>query len=65
MIIQVSDDIVLSQISKEDKSSLIEYLNDIDIYKYTLNIPYPYTSKDADWWIKNVKDKKRETGRLN
>ncbi len=64
MIIRVSDDIVLSQISKDDKSSLIEYLNDIDIYKYTLNIPYPYTSKDADWWIKNVRDKKRETGRL-
>ena len=65
MIIQVSGNISLSQINKNDKPLLIKYLNDPDIYKNTLNIPYPYTSKDADWWIKHVKDNKKETGKLS
>ena len=64
MIIKVSDDIILSQIKKNDKPLLIKYLNDIDIYKNTSQIPYPYTSKDASWWIKYVIEKRREIGRL-
>jgi RimJ/RimL family protein N-acetyltransferase len=64
MIIHVSEEIVLSQITKKDKPLLITHLNEIDIYKNTLNIPHPYTSKDADWWIKHVNDRKKEIGRL-
>jgi RimJ/RimL family protein N-acetyltransferase len=64
MIIQVSDEIILSQIDKKDKPALIKYLNDLDIYNNTLNIPHPYKPKDADWWIKNVNNKRKETGRL-
>jgi RimJ/RimL family protein N-acetyltransferase len=64
MVIKISDDIILSQINKNDKLLLIKYLNDQNIYKNTLKIPHPYTSKNADWWIKHVKDKKREIGRL-
>lgn len=65
MQIEVSNDIFLSQVNKRDKSSLIKYLNDWDIYKNTSNIPHPYTLKDATWWINHVKDKTRETGRLS
>ena len=65
MYIEISRDIVLSQVNKKDKASLIKYLNDYDIYKNTSNIPHPYTSKDAIWWINHVKDKTRETGRLS
>jgi RimJ/RimL family protein N-acetyltransferase len=64
MNIHVSDDIILSQINKHDKPFLVKYLNDMDIYKFTLNIPYPYSSKDADWWIKNVNERKKEVGKL-
>jgi RimJ/RimL family protein N-acetyltransferase len=64
MKIKITDEIILSQVNKKDKSMLIKYLNDFGIYMNTSNIPYPYTSKDADWWIQQVKDKKRETGRL-
>jgi len=63
--IEIPGDIVLSRVNKKDKSSLIKYLNDFDIYKNTSNIPHPYTSKDAEWWIKHVKDKARQTGRLS
>lgn len=65
MHIEISSDIVLSQVNKKDKASLIKYLNDYDIYKNTSNIPHPYTSKDATWWINHVKDKTNVTGRLS
>ncbi len=65
MQIQVSGDIFLSQVNKKDKSSLIRYLNDLDIYKNTSNIPHPYTSKDATWWINHVRDKTRESRKLS
>ncbi len=64
MIIKISDDIFLSQINKNDKPLLVKYLNDLDIYKNTLKIPHPYTSRDAEWWIKHVKDKRIEIGKL-
>ena len=63
--IVVSGDIILSQVNQRDKSSLIKYLNEWDIYKNTSNIPHPYTSKDAVWWINHVKNQTRETGRLS
>ena len=64
MNIEVTEDIFLSQVTRKDKPSLIKYLNDIDIYNNTSNIPHPYTARDADWWIKHVKDKRKENGRL-
>ena len=36
-----------------DENSLIENINDYDIYKLTASIPYPYTKKDASDWIQN------------
>lgn len=64
MRIEISEDIILSGINKRDKSSLVKYLNDLDIYNNTSNIPHPYTAKDADRWIKHVKEKAKQTGRL-
>ncbi len=64
MSIAVTEDLFLSQVTRKDKPSLIKYLNDIDIYNNTSNIPYPYTARDADWWIKHVKNERKENGRL-
>jgi [ribosomal protein S5]-alanine N-acetyltransferase len=47
-------DITLSRIVKGDKLSLIRCLNERGIYDNTLLIPYPYTEKDADWWLNHV-----------
>ena len=55
---------LLRPIVRSDKKSLIRNINDRYIYKYTLTIPYPYTSKDADKWIRhclNLKRKKKLT----
>ena len=65
MFIEISSDIILSQVNKKDKSNLVKYLNNFDIYKNTSNIPHPYTLKNATWWINHVKNKTRETGKLS
>lgn len=49
--IVVDPEISISEFAEHDRQSLIEYLNDPYIYENTYNIPHPYTSADADWWI--------------
>lgn len=62
--IVIDDNIYLDQPAKKDKQNLILYLTDKDIYNNTLRLPYPYTAKDADWWIKYVEESKKKTGLL-
>ena len=64
MKIEISHNICLTQITIEDKPSLLKYINDKDIYNNTLKIPFPYTEKDADDWISFVESSKTETGVL-
>ncbi len=56
MDIKVSRGIYLTQITESDKLLLLKYINDPDIYKYTLKIPYPYKEGDADFWINFVEE---------
>ena len=64
MKIIVDNDIYLDQPKRKDKKNLILYLTDKEIYNNTLRLPYPYSSKDADWWIRYVKETKRKAGML-
>jgi [ribosomal protein S5]-alanine N-acetyltransferase len=64
MKILVDDEIFLDQPKRRDKKNLIQFLSDKEIYNNTLRLPYPYTSKDADWWIRYVKENKKKTGML-
>src|SRR5512147_1830450 len=64
MKIIVDDNIFLDQPNKKDKESLISFLTDKEIYNNTLRLPYPYTSKDADWWIKFVDENRKRSGLL-
>ncbi|MFN7117040.1 MAG: GNAT family N-acetyltransferase [Saprospiraceae bacterium] len=50
--IPVNDNIHLSPFRLTDKANLIYYINDAEINRNTLAIPYPYTEKDADEWLK-------------
>lgn len=64
MEIVVDNEIYLSQVNKVDIERLCIYLNDKDIYDRTLMIPYPYTIKDAEWWVLFVEESKFNNGRL-
>jgi RimJ/RimL family protein N-acetyltransferase len=56
MDITVSSGIYLTQITEADKLPLLKYINNPDIYNYTLKIPYPYKEEDADFWINFVEE---------
>jgi ribosomal-protein-alanine N-acetyltransferase len=62
MKIVVDDDIYLDQPEKRDKENLISYLTDKEIYNNTLRLPYPYTARDADWWIRFVEENRKRSG---
>jgi RimJ/RimL family protein N-acetyltransferase len=53
---------ILRPYRKGDEVSLQKNINHRYIYRYTMNIPYPYSMKDANEWIqkclKNQKNKK-------
>ena len=60
MVKNVNEDISLTGFRESDVDALVEYLNEPEIYKWTLRIPYPYTKSDAENWIaitgRGVKD---------
>ncbi|HKB86288.1 MAG TPA: GNAT family protein [Ignavibacteriaceae bacterium] len=64
MKIIVDDEIYLDLPDKKDKQNLISYLTDKEIYNNTLRLPYPYTARDAEWWIRYVDENRRKTGML-
>ncbi len=60
----VNEHITLSEITSKDIDAFIEYLNDKDIYKNTLAIPFPYTKKDGEWFINFVQENKKKNGKI-
>lgn len=47
----------------EDREGLIRYLNDPEIYRNTLRVPYPYTAQDADEWLVHTHERTAQLGR--
>jgi RimJ/RimL family protein N-acetyltransferase len=62
MQIQVSDEIQISPIHDTDKPAYLEHLKEKEISQSTLRIPYPYTSMDADEWLRMVRAYREENG---
>src|SRR3989338_4215183 len=58
---------ILRPYRKGDEESLQKNINDKEVYKYTLRIPYPYKLKDAKWWINyNFRlEKKKNPNEIN
>lgn len=61
--IKINDNFHLTPAREADKADFVKYLNDPEIYKYTLSIPYPYTEKDADLFIEYCNEKTARFGR--
>ena len=55
--IAVNDQYHLTDIKESDKPQFVLYLNDIEIFKNTLLIPYPYDETHADFFINNCFEK--------
>lgn len=53
----------LTELRDSDKADLVHWLNDKDIYKRTLRIPFPYTENDAGNFLKYARDKESKFSR--
>lgn len=51
--------LILRDIELKDAKDLVKQINNINISKWLLVVPYPYTMKDAKWYINNCKEKKK------
>lgn len=61
--IVIDDEIYLSAPTDSDKWAFVKYLNDEEIYKHTLRIPYPYTELDAETFLNKCREERKTYGR--
>jgi ribosomal-protein-alanine N-acetyltransferase len=59
----VNEQVYLSEILPSDQAACLEYLNEREIYERTLRIPYPYTERDFQDWLKIVEKSTQQQGR--
>lgn len=62
-MIEVNDRVFVSEFTSLDKAALIAYLNEEEIYDNTLAIPYPYTERDAKWWLAHISEQTKKQGK--
>jgi len=55
MTVLKSKNFILRPYKKGDEKSLIDNINEMDIYNHTLNIPFPYGPIQARIWISHCK----------
>jgi len=52
--------LILRPLKLSDAESIRESINDLDVTKWLLVVPHPYTKKDAKDWVKHNKEKWRK-----
>ena len=62
--LKVDDNIFLSQMRLKDIDRLVKYLNDKEIFNNTLQIPFPYTKEDGEYFVNLCEKKKKKYGLL-
>jgi [ribosomal protein S5]-alanine N-acetyltransferase len=62
--IKINEDYYLShQPTENDIDTMLENLNDIEIYNGTLRVPFPYKREDAEFFINSCYEQEKEFGR--
>tara|TARA_Y100000310_G_C20670987_1_gene810275 strand:+ start:501 stop:1049 length:549 start_codon:yes stop_codon:yes gene_type:complete len=55
--------LILRDLKQGDQESVRKHVNNLEISKWLLVVPYPYTKKDADWWINHCLDEQKKKQR--
>jgi len=55
--------LILRQPTMKDAKSIVRNINNINISKWLLVVPFPYTMKDAKWFVNHVAEKSKERPR--
>lgn len=58
-----TDRLVLRDLIMKDADSIMKYINNLNISKWLLAVPYPYTKKDATWWVNHCLENQRKKER--
>ena|SRR3989344_1673024 len=48
--------LILREINNKDAKDIQKNINNLNVSKWLLVVPYPYALKDAKWWIKNCQE---------
>ena len=57
--------LIIREIRNKDKKDLLKNINDLDVSRNLLVVPYPYKNKDAEWWINKCEKEAKEKPRKN
>lgn len=55
--------LILRQPTMKDLKDIVENINNIKVSGNLLVVPYPYTIKDAKWWVNHCAEKQKEKPR--
>ena len=55
--------LILRDIKVKDAESIRKHINNLDISKWLLVVPYPYTEKDTEEWVKHCKEEQKKKPR--
>jgi RimJ/RimL family protein N-acetyltransferase len=59
----VTNRLILRDPSMKDAKKVVKHINNLNISKWLLAVPYPYTMKDAKWWINHCKEENKKSPR--
>lgn len=62
MKLDINDSFYITDIAPSDRAAYVEHLKEKEIHDHVSAIPYPYTEKDADWWIDHVLSSTKDNG---
>jgi len=57
--------LILRLITIRDIKDLVRNINNLRVSKWLLVVPYPYTTKDAKWWVSHSAEKAKEKPRTD
>lgn len=55
--------LILRQVKMKDVPALVENINNLNVSRWLLVVPYPYKKKDGIWYVKNVAEKMKKKPR--
>jgi hypothetical protein len=57
--------LILRDLEKVDENDLVKAVNNLNVTRYFLVVPYPYSRKDGEWFVNHCKEKAKEKPREN
>lgn len=55
--------LILRDLKKGDEKAILENISNLNVSKCLLSVPYPYTKKDALWWVNHCLEQQKEKPR--